>query len=66
MISIDWKATAPAGKLMPRDFYLERNPPIMLLVDASILNITKRLTGSLSNTLLGKLASLLENKGEDL
>jgi hypothetical protein len=61
MISIDWKATAPAGKLMPRDFYLERDPPIMLLVDTSILTTTGRAPGSLSKTLLGELASLLAN-----
>jgi len=32
---IDWKATARTGKLMTREFYLERDPPIMLVVDAS-------------------------------
>jgi len=58
---IDWKATARAGRLMVRDFYLERDPPIMLLVDASILNIAERATGSLPKTLLGELASLLAN-----
>jgi hypothetical protein len=58
---IDWKATARAGKLMARDFYLERDPPIMLLVDTSVLAITERAAGSYSKTLLGELASLLAN-----
>lgn len=58
---IDWKATARAGKLMARDFYLERDPPIMLLVDASVLANTERATGSISRTLLSEVASLLAN-----
>ena len=58
---IDWKATARAGKLMSRDFYLERDPPLMLLVDASILVIAGRATGPDSKTLLGGLATLLAN-----
>jgi len=56
---IDWKATARVGKLMARDFYLERDPPIMLLVDASVLAITDGAAGSNPKTLLGELASLL-------
>jgi uncharacterized protein (DUF58 family) len=58
---IDWKATARIGKLMARDFYLERDPPIVLLVDTSVLTVTERATGSISKTLLGELASLLAN-----
>jgi len=46
---------------MARDFYLERDPPIILLVDTSALAITERATGSNSKTLLGELASLLAN-----
>jgi len=58
---IDWKATARVGKLMVRDFYLERDPSIMLLVDASVLTIAERARGPDSKTLLGELATLLAN-----
>jgi hypothetical protein len=61
MISIDWKATARAGKLMARDFYLERDPPIMLLIDSSSLAVAERTTGSVRKSLIGELAGLLAN-----
>jgi uncharacterized protein (DUF58 family) len=32
---IDWKVTARTGKLMTREFYLEKDPTIMLMVDVS-------------------------------
>ena len=56
---IDWKATARAGKLMARDFYLERDPPIMLLIESSSLAVAERTTGSVRKSLIGELAGLL-------
>jgi uncharacterized protein (DUF58 family) len=58
---IDWKATARTGKLMAREFYLEREPAIVLLMDASTLTRAGRAAGLLSNSLLGELASLMAN-----
>jgi hypothetical protein len=34
---IDWKATARTGQLIARDFYAEKDPTIMLLIDISAL-----------------------------
>lgn len=33
---IDWKATARRGEMMARDFYLERDPTVILVIDISI------------------------------
>lgn len=32
---VDWKATARTGRLMVKEFFLDRQPPIVLLIDAS-------------------------------
>jgi len=56
---IDWKATARTGKLMSRDFYLERELPIMLLIDASASMRAKRNGGSLLSELVGEVGDLL-------
>ena len=56
---VDWKATARTGKLMVKEFYLERQPPIMLLIDSSR---TMKATGkgeSLLSQLLAGLPNLL-------
>jgi uncharacterized protein (DUF58 family) len=58
---IDWKATARTGKLMAREFYLERDPPIVLLIDASTLTRAERTAESPSDSLLGEVASLMAN-----
>jgi len=56
---IDWKVTARTGKLMSRDFYLEREPPIMLLIDTSASMRAKRNGGSLLSELVSEIADLL-------
>ena len=33
---IGWKATARTGQLMVKEFYLERQPPVMLFIDVSL------------------------------
>jgi len=58
---IDWKVTARTGKLMSRDFYLEREPPIVLLIDASASMRVKRNDGSLLSELVGEVGDLLES-----
>jgi uncharacterized protein (DUF58 family) len=56
---IDWKATARAGRLMTREFYLEREPPIVLLVDNSASMRARRNGGSLLSELVSEVAVLL-------
>jgi hypothetical protein len=56
---VDWKATARTGKLMVKEFYLERQPPIMFLIDSSR---TMKATGRgepILNQLLARLPNLL-------
>jgi uncharacterized protein (DUF58 family) len=52
---VDWKATARTGKLMVKEFYLERQPPIMLLIDSSRTEKGE----SVLNQLLAGLPNLL-------
>lgn len=56
---IDWKATARTGKLMAREFYLERDPPMILVIDVATFDMTAE--ESLSANLLRELASLMAN-----
>ncbi len=56
---IDWKATARTGKLMAREFYLERDPPIVLVIDVATFDRTAE--ESLSAKLLREIASLMAN-----
>jgi uncharacterized protein (DUF58 family) len=56
---IDWKATARAGRLMTRDFYLEKDPTIILMIDVSCsMKATKNGVPPL-NVLLGEVENLL-------
>jgi len=55
--SIYWKATARAGKWMAKEFYLERDPAIMLLIDVSSLTKTFN-----NRTLFDEVAILMSNK----
>jgi uncharacterized protein (DUF58 family) len=56
---IDWKATARTGKLMAREFYLERDPHMILVIDVATFDMTAE--ESLSANLLRELASLMAN-----
>jgi uncharacterized protein (DUF58 family) len=40
--TIDWKATARTGKLMTRDSYLEKDPTVILMIDLSLLENSRR------------------------
>ena len=57
---IEWKATARTGKLMTREFYLERDPTIVLLIDASSSMRAQRGKGSLLNSLVEEVQNFLE------
>jgi hypothetical protein len=57
--SIDWKATARAGKLMTRETYLERPPAVYLVVDASGSMTTAEDPPSAPNALLSEIGKLL-------
>lgn len=54
---IDWKATARRGQLMARDFYLEKDPPVILVLDTSIKGASHEATRA-SRT-LNEIAVLL-------
>lgn len=57
--SVDWKATARTGKMMTKEYFLERESPIILLIDVSVL---QRSDGSENAaTLLKQLWSILED-----
>lgn len=56
---IDWKATARTGRLMTREFYLEKEPPIVLLIDVSTSMRVERIGRSILTGLLGEVARLL-------
>jgi uncharacterized protein (DUF58 family) len=56
---IDWKATARTGKLMAREFYLERDPPIVLVIDVSTFDRTT--DSSFPKRLLKEVAGLVAN-----
>ena len=56
---IDWKATARAGRLMTREFYLEKDPTIILMIDvSSSMKATENGVPPL-NVLLGEVENLL-------
>jgi uncharacterized protein (DUF58 family) len=59
--TIDWKATARTGKLMTKESYLERDPPIMLMVDnsPSMRTLTETHRASLFEMVTGQVADLL-------
>jgi uncharacterized protein (DUF58 family) len=52
---VDWKATARTGNLMVKEFFLERQPPIMLLIDSSR---TMKATGKEQSTFTQLLATM--------
>jgi hypothetical protein len=56
---VDWKATARTGKLMAREFYLEREPSIMLMIDTVSLRRPIVGKGPPTNTLLREVANFL-------
>lgn len=56
--SIDWKATARTGKLMTRESYLEREPTIILMMDASS-SFNTREGSSILERLLDETENLL-------
>lgn len=59
---IDWKATARTGQLMVKEFSLEKQPTVMLLIDASM----KRTSGgSTFNALVAALPDLMASLGDD-
>lgn len=60
--AIDWKATARTGNLMSVDFYLERDPTIMLLVDASSSMRARRGDGSMFSIVVGEIAGFLASR----
>jgi uncharacterized protein (DUF58 family) len=58
---IDWKATARLGKLMIKEFYVDRQPPIMFVIDHS-QTITSARTGvPIFGRLLATFPTLLES-----
>jgi hypothetical protein len=57
---IDWKATARTGKLMTREFYIEKDPVIMLVVDVSHSMRAARSGAAILNLLVGEIGNLLE------
>ena len=59
--TIDWKATARTGKLMTKESYLERDPPIMLMIDnsPSMRTLTETHRASLFEMVTGQVADLL-------
>ena len=54
---VDWKSTARTGKLMVKEFYLEKQPTVMLVIDSSQ---TMNATGK-GESILGKLLATLPN-----
>jgi len=57
--SVDWKATARTGKMMTKEYFLERENPIVLLVDVSVLQRSD--ASKDATTLLKQLWSMLED-----
>lgn len=65
MHDVDWKATARTGNLMVKEFYLEREPSIVLLIDASrTMKVAKEGSSTLTK-LLAILPSLLASLKPD-
>jgi len=56
---VDWKATARTGNLMVKEFFLERQPPVMLLIDASRTMKAVRDGKSMFSQLVAALPNLL-------
>lgn len=54
---VDWKSTARTGKLMVKEFYLESQPQVMLVIDSSR---TMRAAGK-GESIFGKLLATLPN-----
>lgn len=57
--SIDWKATARRGKLMTKESYLDKDPTVMLMVDASFSTSAGMGDSSIIEELLNEAGNLL-------